>query len=77
MFRLRRKVYKHRERALGDISLKNQYKEFFKGLSIAMSQTYNEIETVRAQIVASQLFTLPGGSSLLKYTAYRQPLPAR
>ncbi|KIM82436.1 hypothetical protein PILCRDRAFT_7832 [Piloderma croceum F 1598] len=50
---LRSEVFKHRERALGDITLRNQYKEFFKGLSIAMSRTYNKIECVRAQIITA------------------------
>ena len=54
IFRLRSEVFRHRERALGDITLRNQYKEFFKGLSIAMNQTYNVIECVRAQIIVSQ-----------------------
>lgn len=52
-FRLRRDVNQHRERALGNITFKHQYKQFFKGLTITTSRTYNEIELVRAQIIVS------------------------
>jgi hypothetical protein len=53
-FRLCSEVLKHCECALGDITLRYQYKEFFKGLSIAMSQTYNKVECVHAQIIVNE-----------------------
>lgn len=63
-FRLRRNVHRHREFALGNVAFTHQFREFFKGLTIAMSRTYGEIEIIRAQIIVSPP-SLPEGQFTL------------
>lgn len=49
----RRDVRAIRERALGNMTLMYQYKQFFKGLSFTMVRTYRRIEALQAVIIVS------------------------